>query len=401
MRFIVLQPHARHTDPLPEWFGPEVAREVILIVPANRSHQYEGWPGKLVPLERYMPGGELDCVALRLAREHSVERIVVLGEDDIVRAAQLRRMLGLPGQSVESAVAFRDKAVMKRIIRAAGIPVADHVSATSPLDVIEFVERVGFPVVAKPFAASGSAGTTVFRDRASLEAILSQLTEIRGLVEVFVPGDMYHVDGFVHRGAVVVISPSRYVNGMLAFQNHDVCLSVQLDPDNPLRSRLETFTKRVLEAMPVPEATPFHLEVFHTPDDRLVFNEIASRTGGIRIGDAVARTYGIELSRVWVEFQMGLRSSISVPPKANCVSGTAVVPPIPGRLEALPHSVNVPGIIDFHTHHREGDIVKAAESSACSMAYLLGEAPNEAELVRRLMAGAEAFQRACRVIPIE
>lgn len=401
MKFIILQPHARHTDPLPEWFGPEIAREVILIVPADRRHQYEGWAGKLVALARYMPGGELDCVALRLAREHAVERIAVLGEDDIVRAAELRRMLGLPGQSVESATAFRNKAVMKRIVSEAGIPVADHVSATSPLDVIEFVERVGFPVVAKPFGASGSAGTLILRDRATLEAILSHETEIRGLIETFVPGDMYHVDGFVHRGEVVLVCPSRYVNGMLAFQTKDVCLSVQLDADNPLRARLEDMARAVLAAMPLPEATPFHLEVFHTPDDRLVFNEIASRTGGIRIGDAVARTYGLELTRASIEFQLGLRTSLPAPPKADRVCGTAVVPPMPGRLEALPRSLDVPGIVDFHTNHREGDIVKPAESSACTMAYLLGEAPTEAELVRRLMAGVDAFQRTCRVAAVE
>lgn len=401
MKYMILQPHSRRGERLPEWLGPEVGRDVILITPEKRATQYGDWAGKTVPLARYEPGGELECVALRLAREHRIERIVVLGEYDIVRAAQLQRLLGLPGQSVESAIAFRDKSVMKRHVSTAGIPVADFAAATSPLDVIEFVERVGFPVVAKPFAGWASAGTVVLRDRAQMEAILSRESEIRGLVEAFVPGPMYHVDGFVHRGQAVFMSTFRYVNDMLAFHEGEHSLSVQLDEGNPLARRLEDFTRAVLAAMPALEAAPFHLEVFHTPDDRIVFNEIASRTGGSLICDVIARSHGVHLAKVWIEFQLGLRTTLEAPKRPSGVVGLAVVPPLPGRVEMLPVAVDAPGIIETHLECREGDVLQNPQSSSDAMAELLGEAPNEAELVRRLEAGIEAFRKNSRLVPVE
>lgn len=399
MKYMILQPHSRRGEKLPEWLGPEVGRDVILITPEKRAQQYGDWAGMTVPLTRYEPGGELECVALKLAREHRIERIVVLGEYDIVRAAQLQRLLGLPGQSVESAVAFRDKSVMKRLVSAAGIPVADFVAATSPLEAIEFVERVGFPVVAKPFAGWASAGTIVLRDRAEMEAILSREPEVRGLVEAFVPGPMYHVDGFVHRGRPVFMSTFRYVNDMLAFHHGDYSLSVQLDEDNPFAERLEDFTRAVLAAMPALEAAPFHLEVFRTPDDRIVFNEIASRTGGSIICDVIERSHGIHLAKVWIEFQLGLRTSMEVPKRSRSVVGLAVVPPLPGRIEMLPTTLDVPGILEMHLECREGDVLQNPQSSSDAMAELLGEGPNEAELVRRLETGIDTFRQKSRLVP--
>ncbi|MFE9118738.1 EamA family transporter [Streptomyces sp. NPDC007172] len=61
------------------------------------------------------------------------------------------------------------------------------------------------------------------------------------------------------------------------------------------QKRLEEFFDRTLAAFDVPPATAYHLEVFHTPDDRLVLCEIASRVGGDRIPVLTRATYGVDL----------------------------------------------------------------------------------------------------------
>lgn len=55
----------------------------------------------------------VEKTALRLAREHAVTAVFARAEADVVRAAQLRDLLDLPGQRTASALAFRDKVVMK------------------------------------------------------------------------------------------------------------------------------------------------------------------------------------------------------------------------------------------------------------------------------------------------
>ena len=55
----------------------------------------------------------VDKAALDLARAHRVDAVFARAESDVIRAAQLRDVLDLPGQRTPSAVAFRDKVVMK------------------------------------------------------------------------------------------------------------------------------------------------------------------------------------------------------------------------------------------------------------------------------------------------
>ncbi|HVJ89482.1 MAG TPA: hypothetical protein VM580_06730, partial [Labilithrix sp.] len=236
----------------------------------------------------------------------------------------------------------------------------------------------------------------VVKDEVALEAAFCAMSDIAGgLVEAFVPGEMLHVDGLVHRGEIVLTSVSRYVRGCLAFGRGESLISVQLDADNPLRERLAAFAQRVLRAMPLPELTPYHLEVFHTPDDRLVFCEIASRVSGGRLREVVLHTHGIDLGKTWVEWQLGLRSEIDAPRRPSHVCGDAAIPPRAGRIQSFARSIDIAGILDLDIQCRPGDELPPPMTSVSSMATILAEAPTERELTRRLVEAVERFERSC------
>lgn len=396
MRALVLLGYPPSVYPLREWLGPDGGRDVIVLAPPAVAKHYEDWAGITRAFEPYNPSAELEYAAITLAREHRVEHIVAVSESDLLRAAELRRLLGVGGQNVESARAFRDKVVMKALVREAGLEVAEHAPADSACDVLEFVERVGYPIVAKPRTGTGSINTLVLRCESELTAAFRAVPDLAGgLVEAFVPGDMLHVDGLVHRGEVVLTSVSRYVTGCLAFYRGESLISVQLDADNPLRERLVAFVTAVLRAMPVPELTPYHLEVFHTPDDRLVFCEIASRVSGGRVREAVLHTYGIDLAKTWIAWQLGAPSAVDAPRKPTHVCGDAAIPPRPGRIERFAQSLDVPGILDLEVQCRPGDVLSPPVTSVSSMATILAEAPTERELTRRLVDAVARFEQSC------
>src|ERR687885_395546 len=83
--------------------------------------------------------------------------------------AQVRERLGLPGLPVQTAVNFRDKARMKEVLRAAGVPCARHALVTSLGEARAFVGAVGYPVVVKPPAGAGSQATYRLDDDAALD----------------------------------------------------------------------------------------------------------------------------------------------------------------------------------------------------------------------------------------
>lgn len=140
--------------------------------------------------------------------------------------------------------------------------------------------------------------TTVLRDMNSAltfckEGLRSSgIDPIYGLeIEKFVPGPMYHIDGFVHNGKVVISWPSQYIGTVVDFKTNPYIAGFSLSPHNPLVPRLNQFIENVIGALdtppfPNPDSFPFHAEAWHTPSDDIVLCEIASRGG-------TAQTYTI------------------------------------------------------------------------------------------------------------
>jgi glutathione synthase/RimK-type ligase-like ATP-grasp enzyme len=60
---------------------------------------------------------------------------------------------------VATARNFRDKAQMKSVLRAGGIPCARHRLADSAAAAADFAREVGFPLVVKPPAGAGAKST--------------------------------------------------------------------------------------------------------------------------------------------------------------------------------------------------------------------------------------------------
>jgi Biotin carboxylase len=85
-----------------------------------------------------------------------------------VPLAQVREHLGIAGMDPVTANNFRDKAQMKTVLRAAGVPCARHKLAVGAADALEFAERVGFPLVVKPPAGAGAKSTFRLDDAADL-----------------------------------------------------------------------------------------------------------------------------------------------------------------------------------------------------------------------------------------
>lgn len=349
---IVVLVNSDHADtPYDEWTEDTGIRPWLL-VSEERYDSYRHLTGRLPGLRCY-PGPwagnlrvELD--ALELAREVSATAIVARSEPDILRAARLREALGLPGQGWDSALAFRDKVVMKRLAAQHGLPVATFAELATGTDLVRFVETHGFPVVVKPTAGSGSYDTRVLWDRADLLAQLDRGMTVPMKVERFVDGVMYHVDGLVVGGNIVAIHPSRYVNDCLSFQAGEHLGGYMLTTAHPMHGRMVGFAAEVLRALPTPQVSTFHIEVFHTPGDELVFCEAASRCGGVRIPAALRHAVGIDLEREWFNAQVGLAPASHW---ADCVrpgrtAGYAVFYPRTGTLLSLPEQAPPSFVVD-------------------------------------------------------
>lgn len=276
----------------------------------------------------------VEKTALRLAREHAVTAVFARAEADVVRAAQLRDLLDLPGQRTASALAFRDKVVMKDHLVGGPVEIPAYRALDSAYTALEFIAEHGYPVVIKPLSESGSLGAAIIRDEAELDAYLARPWRGASEIEVFVPGQMYHVDGLVVNGEVVFAHPFRYLNHCLSFRANDWVANLPLTPQDPVHDRLLKAARAVLAELPTPPHTAFHAELWITPDDRTVFCEIASRTGGGMISSMVRHAFGIDLDKEWLYAECGLPSTLGTP--AYRPTGALCIPPSNGVLSRLP-----------------------------------------------------------------
>ncbi|MGB8957254.1 MAG: hypothetical protein WCC10_17920 [Tumebacillaceae bacterium] len=395
MSILILNRTKHITSPYKEWLA-DLNEDLLLLTSADVLEGYEGYEF-IETFGNYRANGLVELRAMELYETHKYRTLIAVGEYDLWRAGRLRDTLGLPGQSAESALAFRDKPHMKDIVRAAGLDTPEYCRLHSSFDLIRFLDQHGYPVVIKPVDGAGSTMTTVLRSRQDLETVLQNGLQDNLEVETFVEGQMYHIDGLVLNGTLEFAWPSRYLNGCLAYQDGKALGSVLLDADNPLTQRLREHLGQLLAALPTPEITTIHAEVFHTPDDRLVLCEIASRTGGARVNTTIETAFGVPLTKSWVQAQCGLeldKSNWSTE-QPNVMSGWLLVPPKQGTFLEAPKTLPFPWVAEYLTV-KPGKQYGHAASSIDHVAAFVVTGATETEVEQRLQAALDWFEQEAR-----
>ncbi len=225
----------------------------------------------------------------KLPKRFAVDRFETLDERLIESAAAARERLGLPGLSLASARLCRDKPAMKVALRAAGLPCAESTAATTRSELVEFAERVGFPLIVKPRAGLGSQKTFRADTARELEAAAKALELDRGgsaAVEEFIEGhegfyDTLSIDGVPHLEFVSHYYPTviealakRRVAPQIATTNR-----VELESYAELRA----IGAKVIRALGIGTGAT-HMEWFFGPKG-LKVSEIGARPPGERIWD--------------------------------------------------------------------------------------------------------------------
>jgi biotin carboxylase len=361
-------------------------------------------------LDDYHVSGRVEARALALAREYGVRHIIACHERDMERAAQLREILDLPGQRLESAVPFRDKLVMKSLAREAGVDVTPFADVECAVDIAAFAREHGYPVVLKP-RSGGGAGPRVLRTPGDLDAYLTADFDLYGggqpnlMVEAYVPGTVCHVDGLVVAGRTVLASPTRHLPAPAGpGEQPGGRIEVTLDHDDPLARRLLDFADGVLAALPGPDDHAFHAEVFHTPDDRLVLCEIACRTGGSGIRDMLGTLYGLDPAEYWVRAQLGLNlpavdGTRRLRPRST--AGRLLVGKRPGRVLEVPDHPDFPWVERYRLHVRPGQRLEAPAHPEDAMASFVVSAPSRAACEERMREVGAWFARNLRLADLQ
>jgi hypothetical protein len=206
-------------------FGEAAERlGVELVFATDRCHMIENpWRDQAIPIRFYDEGAAVADI-VESAGARPLDGILVVGDRPTVVGARVAQALGLPGHSPEAAGIATNKQRSRERFQEAGLPVPWFVSTTivmDPGDIARLSRSIQYPAVVKPVALSGSRGVIRVDDPEAFVAafnrlrILLQSPDIRAerndahdvvLVEGFIPGREYALEGLLHHGRLHVLA---------------------------------------------------------------------------------------------------------------------------------------------------------------------------------------------------
>jgi len=231
-------------------------------------------------------------------RHGKIDRIESLNEYWLETDARLRTEFNVPGIRADRIDRIKRKSAMKRVFERAGVRVArGRVIRTAPA-ARQFIDEVGYPVVAKPDIGVGAARTYRIANETDLESFLGDRPPIDYFLEEFLEGTLMSYDGLVDRdGGVVFDSSLVYgVTVLDSVRGADMYYWIEREIADDLRE----VGRRTLDAFDVRER-PFHFEFFRLADGDLAALEVNMRQPGGPTVDLWNWANDIDFYRAWAE----------------------------------------------------------------------------------------------------
>jgi len=194
---------------------------VRLVFASDRCDQLEDpWWDQAIPVRFQDEARSVDAVVAACGHV-APDGIVAVGDRPAVLAAHLACAFGLPGHPPAAAAACRNKLATRQALWAAGLPTPWFDFMPMEGQTERASPRVEFPAVVKPLALSGSRGVMRVNNSVELVAALERLrrlldardVRIEGdeahgqvLVEGFIPGAEYAIEGVMTHGALQLLT---------------------------------------------------------------------------------------------------------------------------------------------------------------------------------------------------
>jgi biotin carboxylase len=295
---------------------------VELIYATDRCDQLEDpWRDGAIPVRFHEEWRSVD-VLLKALEQRPVDAVVAVGDRPTVLAAYLARLLGLPSNPPEAAIAARDKRLMRERLKAAGLPTPWFFAVPVGADAGHVLGRVRFPVVIKPTVLSASRGVIRADDPLSFATAFDRVRRLLASPEV---RDMRDPEADV-------VQVEEYIDGR----------------EFALEGLLEAGKLRTLAIFdkPDPMDGPFFEETIYVTPPRL------DESGQRQISDAVAaaaRALGLLHGPIHAECRVGRRGVVVLEVAARPIGGLCA------KAIRLQRGADVMGYEEFLLRHALGE----------------------------------------------
>lgn len=286
----------------------EAGAKVILLTREKLAH--EPWPHHALAERFLLPSlhtqPDLTYAVSYLARTRSFARIVALDEYDTLPVAMLREHLRIPGMGETTGRFFRDKLAMRVRAQERGLAVPAFVHALNQTAIQHFLDSVAAPWVLKPRTEASAMGIKLLHSPEDVWHTLEQLGDRRAyfLLEEFLPGTVFHVDGLVSNKKVQFATVSAYGRPPLNVYQDGGVFVTRTVSDSQITAPLLDWHQTLVDAFGFVDGVT-HAEFIHNEaDGRYYFLEVAARVGGAGIDLLVEAATGVNPWVAWAQLEV-------------------------------------------------------------------------------------------------
>lgn len=244
-----------------------------------------------------------------LARSRRIDRIVALDEFDVENAALLREHMRLPGLGQTISRYFRDKLAMRSQAKSKGIPVPEFTGVFNYDDLHAFMRDVPGPWLLKPRMNASAIGIKPILNESELWPVLDQLGDVQSdyVLERFVAGEVFHVEGVTWGGKVLCSIPCKYGRPpMQTMHQGGVFTTRNLSLISDDGVGLAAIHQRLIEGFGLPNGVTHSEFIKSAADGKFYFLETAARVGGAYIADMVEFATGVNPWVEWARIEVAL-----------------------------------------------------------------------------------------------
>ena len=322
------------------------------------------------------------------SERHPVAAVVGVDDGTAVVAAVIASALGLPSNPVRAVQAAASKTLQRETLQQCGVPVPRFAVHSLTDDPNELASSTPYPCVLKPVSLSASRGVIRANDqdefltaRERLSEILRSagVTELDFLVEEYVPGPEFALEGLVVNGALHVLA---------LFDKPDLLEgpffeeTIYVTPSRAAvaaKRRLAGCAQRAVSALELVRG-PVHIEMRYNDKGPWLI-EIAARPIGGKCGRVLRFGDGGDISLETLILLEATGALTGVPSRESLAAGVMMIP-IPqsgvlNEVKGVEGARTVPGVEDvLITAHRGQQLLAPPEGSQyLGFIFARGETP--------------------------
>jgi biotin carboxylase len=359
--------------------------DVEVVTAADYCHRLAPLMGMSPILSLHFDQPEIAAEQALVSLGRRVDAVLAVDDHGLEPAALLREKLGLAGNPLQAIRVTRDKLAFRHLLKTHGFNCPPFSAVVSEADALTLAPTLPYPVVVKARRLSASRGVIRADDTASFAQAVARVRRIQALadrdaaqlgliVESFIPGREYALEGLLESGALrvlalfdkpdpldgpyfeetIYLTPSRLpadMQGAIAAEVHRACALAGLG------------------------SGPVHAEM-RVNDQGLWLLEVAARSIGGLCGRVLNHRLGMSLEELILRHVLGM----PVLPSANNEASGVMMIPVPEHgifhgATGLTEALAVLGISDIRITAQPGQIVAPPPEGSGYLGFIFSRAP--------------------------